>query len=305
VLSGKKWIPTNVPELNREIGATNADIEHIQYPATGYGWHLGPQLLSLMRPFVVTIHECSQAHILRQLSLLLFSIRARRIIFTNEYECAYASLFAPWIKNRAVVIPIGTNIPVCQSAATRLPGVVVYFGLVRPQKGLEEVIRMAELCKLRGNSVSVRIIGTVLPGCEDYCCRLRAATENLPVRWLLDLDDQTLSAELAQAEIAYLPFPDGASERRSSLIAMLVNGAAIITTRGSHTPSAMEKAVLLADSPAHALDITEELFKEPQRLRAMQIRAAEFATRFAWEDIAAKHLLLYEQLLGQSISAGG
>jgi glycosyltransferase involved in cell wall biosynthesis len=298
LFTGKNWSPANAFELNREIGGLAADVLHMQYPATGYGWHLGPQVLSLLRPFVTTIHECSQTHILRRLSLFPFTVRAQKIIFTNEYEQVYSRRFAPWIEDRSTVVPIGNGIPQGSDSVDRLPKVVTNFGLIRPRKGLEDVIEMARLFKERANGLSVRIVGTILPGYEDYYERLRKEANDLPVQWALSLNGAPLSHALAETEVAYLPFPDGASERRSSLIAMLANKSSIITTHGVHTPSAMEKAVQFAGSPTEAVALAEDLFNNPRRLEATQSRAEEYAARFSWSSIAAEHMAIYQQLVG-------
>ena len=298
VISGRRWGTANALSLSRELEAIGADIVHIQYPATGYGWLLGPQVLSLLRPLVTTIHECSQTHILRRLSLYPFGIRARKIIFTNRFEQNYSLKFAPWIRKRSTVIPIGTNV-LPQREVFRLPNVVTYFGLIRPRKGLEDVIQLARLFKQRANGLSVRIVGNRFPGAEDYYTQLHQAAAGLPLQWVLGLNGIELSQALAQAAVAYLPFPDGASERRSSLIAMLSNETAVITTRGPHTPPAMEQAVQIAMSPTQAATIAEDMFKHRKYLEANQAVAKDYAASFAWSSIAARHLEIYQQLTAQ------
>jgi glycosyltransferase involved in cell wall biosynthesis len=282
--------------LNREITSIAADVVHIQYPATGYGRHLGPQLLSVLRPMVVTIHECSQTHLLRRLSLLPLALRAQAVIFTNRYEQTYALRFVPWVRGRSAVIPIGTNVPPGDSETPKLPNVVTYFGLIRPQKGLEEVIHLARLFKQRANGLAVRIVGTVLPGSESYYAQLRNASHDLPLQWVMDLDGVALSSALAQTQVSYLPYPDGASERRGSLIAMLANKAANLTTHGSHTPSTLEPAVQFAESPLQAVEFAENLFNNPAVLHAMQQQSAELAARFSWNSIAEDHMAIYQRL---------
>jgi glycosyltransferase involved in cell wall biosynthesis len=299
VFSGRKWSLANAVVLNRDIMSVGADILHMQYPATGYGRHLGPQLLSLLQPYVTTIHECSQTHILRRLSLYPFTLRAPRIIFTNEYEREYSRRFVPWIKSRTTVIPIGNGIPLGPDSVATIPNVVTNFGLIRPQKGLEDVIQMARLCKQRANQLSVRIVGTVLPGHESYYDRLRDEAGDLSVEWVVGLNGTQLSCALAETEVAYLPFPDGASERRSSLVAMLANKAAIITTHGRHTPSDMKEAVQFAGSPVEAVELAEAMFNNRERLEAKRSTATEYATRFSWDSIAAKHIAIYERLIGR------
>ena len=300
VYSGKGWGLFSATRINRELSTIGADVYHIQYPATGYGWKLGPHLLSLLRPFVITIHECSQGHILRQLSLLSFTIRARKIIFTNEYEKRYAKRFAPWIEKRSTVIPIGNNVPLVCGVDKFSGKVVTCFGLIRPEKGLEQLIEMGRLFKARANGMIVRIIGTVLPGSEEYYARLRDQSKDLPMEWRLGLAGEPLSHALAETEVAYLPFPDGASERRSSLIAMLANGVAVITTRGPHTPRDLCSAIFFADSPYKAVLLAETMFNDPQ-MRADQQRAArQHALKYSWANIAQEHLMIYRQLLGKT-----
>jgi glycosyltransferase involved in cell wall biosynthesis len=297
--TGKQWNLTTAISLNREIAGIRADVVHMQYPATGYGWHLGPQALSLLRPFVMTIHECSQTHILRRLSLYPFTVRAPKIIFTNEYDQEYAQRFAPWIRSRSALIPIGSGVALPSCEVSRLPNRVTYFGLIRPQKGLEHVIEMARLFQKLRNGLSIRIVGTVLPGYEDYYAQLRKTANDLPVEWVLDLNGAPLSCALAETEVAYQPFPDGASERRSSLIAMLMNKAAVITTRGPHTPFAMNEAVQFATSPAEAVALAEDMFNNPERMQAHQLSAAEYALKFSWSSIAAEHIGIYERLIAK------
>jgi glycosyltransferase involved in cell wall biosynthesis len=296
VFTGKQWNLANAALLNREIGGIRADVLHMQYPATGYGWHLGPQILSLLRPIVMTIHECSQAHFLRRLSLYPFAVRAPQVIFTNQYEQEYCQRFAPWIKGRSTVIPIGSNVPPGPDTISRRPNAVTNFGLIRPQKGLEQMMEMARLFNERANGLRVRIVGTVLPGYEDYFARLRREADGLPVEWVTGLNGASLSSALAETEVAYLPYPDGTSERRSSLIAMLANKAAIITTRGPHTPPAMEAAVQFANSPLEAVTLAEGMFDNPDYLVARQLSAAEYAVKFSWDSIAAEHMAIYERL---------
>lgn len=297
VLTGRRWGLRNVASIMDELLAIDADVLHMQYPATGYGWKLGPQLMSLLRPFVMTIHECSRSHFLRKVSLYPFSLRAPKIIFTNEFEQNYACHFAPWIKGRSAIIPIGNNVSLISGDVNHLTNVVTYFGIIRPQKGLDQVVTMARLFKARKSGLSVRIVGTVMPGYENYYRHLRCETQGLPVEWVLDLNGENLSSALAETDVAYLPFPDGASERRGSLIAMMSNGATVLTTRGPHTPSAMERAVVIANSADEAVVLAENLYRKPSQRHVLQKMAVSYARRFSWNEIAAEHLSIYQQVL--------
>jgi glycosyltransferase involved in cell wall biosynthesis len=119
------------------------------------------------------------------------------------------------------------------------------------------------------------------------------------VDWHIDLAGEALSRVLPLSDICYLPFPDGASERRSSLIALLANGAAVVTTKGKHTPAAMGEAVLFASSASEALERVRGLEANPARKSSLQRQAANYAKKFGWKEIAMRHISLYESILRQ------
>jgi glycosyltransferase involved in cell wall biosynthesis len=292
----KHWSIARLSAMLSELDQMRADLVHMQYPTTGYGWKLGPQAIATLRPLVVTLHEASQSHPLRQLSLAPFLLRARHIIFTNQYEQTHIASLAPWIRSRSSVIPIGSNLPLVQVQAKRTE-TVTCFSIVRPQKGLEDVVEMARLLHQRGSSVRVRVIGALMPRWVDYFQKLKASSSGLPIDWDIGLDDRALSVALAETSIGYLPFPDGASERRSSLIAMLANKACVLTTHGAHTPDAMRSCVVEVASPAEAVTQALALMADPASAAQLGQRAGEYATQFSWNAISRAHLNVYNQLL--------
>jgi glycosyltransferase involved in cell wall biosynthesis len=298
IYTGKRWSLRHSFQNTRELKGMGADVIHMQYPSTGYGWRLGPQAMALLQPMVITIHEASQAHLLRRLSLYPFTLRTQKVIFTNEYERAYLQRFAPWLTGRSTLIPIGSNIAATPNMVAKLEHTVTYFGLIRPQKGIEQVIELARLLHNRAPHWRTRIIGKLMPGYEALYQELRSRSEGLNIDWQIGLKDEALSAALASSDIAYLPFPDGASERRGSLIALLANGTAIVTTRGPHTPSQMGNAVLFASSPSEAMMHVESLDKHPERKCILSQGAETYSYKFRWESIAAEHIALYHSIQG-------
>jgi glycosyltransferase involved in cell wall biosynthesis len=290
------WHVSNLKNILVEIRAGKSDLVHIQYPTAGFGTHLTPQLLSLAIPCVVTIHEFSEAHILRKLSLYPFFLRSRHIIFTTPFEQAFGLRRAPWIARRSSVIPVGSAITIGKPRE-RDPYEIVYFGLFRPKKGIEEVLDLALLVKQRGLPYRIRMIGKPFPPGSSYYQELFDRSAGLPVQWENDRDDQSVADLLSACSFAYMPFPDGASGRRTSLLALLANGAATITTRGSHTPPGLETGVLFAESPEQALRKIEGLHSDRDALSRLSAAGRAYAARFSWESIAGQHRVLYESLL--------
>ena len=120
---------------------------------------------------------------------------------------------------------------------------VVHFGLIRPEKGLEQVIDLAELLQRHGSALRVRIVGDVVPKWSKYFQQLQRSSAELPITWEIGLPLARVGEVLAGVRLGYLPFPDGASERRTSLLALLEAGVATITTKGPDTSVALSGAV--------------------------------------------------------------
>lgn len=288
------WSLYKAKELADRIAATSPDVVHIQYPATGYGHKLGPQALSLMlKPCIVTLHEFSQVHWLRKLSLYSFCFGAEHFIFTSDFERSYAAKFAPWIEGRSCAIPIGSFISSSAEVCEKELLGIVSFGLIRPDKGIEKLIELAALIKLKGLPLKVRIIGAVDPKQPDYIEKLRIDTSDLPITWEIGLSAHKVSSLLARSRIAYMPFPDGASERRSSLLAVLLNGVVTVSTQGRFTTNELMDTLAFAESPEQALQIIQQILEQPERLKALAQRSREYAQRRDWNQIASQHIALY------------
>ncbi len=298
VICRMNWRLSNIGNIVRTIRSVNPDIVHIQYPTVGFGKKLTPQLLSLLIPSVITVHEASEAHILRKLSLYPFFLRSRHIVFTTPYEQLFSVKRAPWISRRCSVIPVGSSISTAQQGQERNVNEIIYFGLFRPQKGLEDVFTLASLVKHMNLKLQVRMIGKPYPKDSPYFKEFYRRSEDLPIKWDIDLADDVAADLLAHSSIAYMPFPDGASGRRTSLLALLANGVATITTRGAHTPPSLEQAVLFSHGPEEALRLVEKIRADNDLRKRLSDNGRSYASQFNWDTIAQKHVALYEKLLG-------
>ena len=296
-ISLARWTAWSVTGLARRIRSLKPDIIHMQYPTAAYGRSIAPQFLSLLLPMVITIHEVTQPHVLRRLSLYPFGMRSPQIIFTTPYERAYASRWAPWITSQSQVINIGSNIPVVPRSATAADPGIVYFGFLRPRRGLEQVLELGKLLREAGVRERITIVGAAQPRWSAYVSALRARGAGLPVRWETDLSDTSVAHLLARSQIAYLPFPDGASHRRTSLIAALCHGVAVVTTRGTQTPAELTGVVEFVNSPAETLTAVQRLRRDDAGRQLLSANAIRYAERFSWEKIAQEHVHAYDAIL--------
>lgn len=297
----KRWNCIGLPNLLRQIKAANPDIVHLEYPTMAYGAGFLPQLLVLTRrPFVVTIHEASASHILRRLALYPFLLLADHVVATTSFEADYLARMYPPVRRRLSVIHVGSNIPAAP-AHGRKGNVVVYFGLIAPHKGLEDFLSLARSAQARGEAWDFRIIGKVPKRRKSFADELRAASRGLPLTWHLDLPEDQVADQLSGASAAYLPFPDGASGRRTSLAAALVNGVPTITTRGPATPLELVAGenILYADSPETALSRIREVFSDRQLSQSLSSGAVRYAKSLSWRRVGEQHAALYREVTRQ------
>ena len=302
VISSGNWNLLGVIKREAGSGGANFDVLHIQYPTVGFGWALTPQGLALLQRCVVTIHEASRAHILRKLALLPFSIRPKQLIFTSEHERQFAIKWIPWISEVSCVIPITSNIIAVEEPSNRSLDEILYFGLIMPRKGLESVIALGELLKASGLSFRIRIMGSSPPKYAAYFEELKSKASTLPIIWDHDLSEHEVAKRLASSSIAYLPYPDGVSERRATFKAALLNGVTVITTRGQHTPSSFGEIVSFCANPKEALAAAQFLSENPAQRAKLADRAGTYARQFTWDSIAEAHLALYQRILSAECS---
>lgn len=296
VIAAGDWRLQSVLERLRSVRTLNPDLVHIQYPTVGFARHLGPQAISILKKCVATIHEVSQGHILRKLALYPFSFRARHVIFPSNFERQFAVKWAPWISDRSSVIAVPSNIGAGAKRQRNLDE-IVHFGLIMPGKGLEEVIRLARLIQVSGHALRIRIIGTVRSDHEGYFEALRSQCSRLPVVWENGLDKERVEDRLAASAVAYLPYPDGVSERRATLKAALINGTAVITTRGAQTPSDLQGSVCFVETAEGALAAALDLLASAEGRDRLTSKGMEYAGRYTWERIAEQHSALYDEIL--------
>lgn len=224
----------------------------IQYPTQGYGWSVLPHILTVFgkitRRYRSTwvLHEYMSLSKKSRLMLDLVSHFLDLVIFTTEHERAHARaqfLFSDRVKT--TVIPILSNIPRSPSLLSfaNRANDLAYFGHIRPNKGLEVFLEIASMAKNLNSNLNVSVFGEVPAGYEQYACSIKrdCAENGIDIR--IGLSDEAVADELANVKILYLPFKDGVSARRGSVLAGLSNGALIAATVGKATPTEMKKFI--------------------------------------------------------------
>jgi glycosyltransferase involved in cell wall biosynthesis len=130
------------------------------------------------------------------------------------------------------------------------------------------------------------------------------------------------------ADVAALPFADGATFRRGSLLAALAHGVPTITTTDDRRPTTDtevneprvsgqwsvvggrledgENVILVSPGdPAGLAGAIERLAGDAELRARIGAVGRALAAQFSWETIAERHEALYQQLLAQMESAQG
>jgi glycosyltransferase involved in cell wall biosynthesis len=242
------------------------------------------------------------------------------IVYVHPRDQAMARRWAPLSSRRSTLIPIASNVPALAPDEDRRRRVraelgigddeyvAVFFGEVRPDKGVQHLLDAAEGMHRRGikaRAVVVSTVGTHDFGLNSYekeiLSRLEVGTRE---SWALLARAETpvRAAEILHAsDLAAFPFTMGAAENRGSLMAAVVNAVPVLTTRGISTPPNYEAdygaETVPAAEPTKFAARLESLLCCPADRAALKAKAEAAAGRFTWSRIAEQTIEVYRQCL--------
>jgi glycosyltransferase involved in cell wall biosynthesis len=287
----------------RRATEADCDVVHIQYPTAGYGRSFTPATLPATvrnKPVVVTLHEYSVFRWYRRSWFSPYARHCAARIFTIDEERRLFERRFPDRSGADHTIEIASNIPVAQDVL-RSANRVSYFGLIAPDKGIEAFLELCELAKAARSGLTFDMIGAVPERHRHYADEIlrRAAACNVDLA--INLPDLAVAQRMAAATYAYLPFPDGASAKRGTLAAAIVNKLIVITRHSDITPPWVRSATLDAKRPEEAFKLLAQLQADAAFREAIAKRSSEAGARFRWDAIALRHAHLYESLLSEKI----
>jgi glycosyltransferase involved in cell wall biosynthesis len=294
VMAPPAWNSKEFLPFSRMLQQRKFDVVHLQYPSIGHRASLWPHWMGRMElgtVSVVTLHEFSALPRSQRISTHLFRLTANQLIFTSEREMhCYGRSRVP-----KRVVHIGSNVPSFPAPSSRNFN-VLYFGQIRPDKGLEAFLELARDSELQSLPLNFQILGSVPERRSSYYAALREGA-SAQIQWTIDPPFEKVGRIMASSLAAYLPFPDGASYRRGSLLAALSNGLPVITRVGPATPYELVPEILPARTAAQALAHLQLLLGSPHEVQQLGSAARVFAERFSWPRIAREHLQIYEDAL--------
>jgi glycosyltransferase involved in cell wall biosynthesis len=187
-----------------------------------------------------------------------------------------------------------------------------YLGFVNRSKGVLELVEA--LGNLVGQRINAQLLmigeqlGTADPTNRAYHSEVQARIEGAGlaqrVRWTGYLPAAEITACLRAVDVVALPFLDGASQRRTSLIAALAQGTPVVTTAAERhvpwlrTPDGRDGTLLAPPDDAGALsESLRQLLGNPDHRRALGAAARIVAQRFSWPRVVEETVAVYRSAL--------
>ena len=138
--------------------------------------------------------------------------------------------------------------------------------------------------------------------CSNWMSASDKAARKTAIHWTDFLPDDQIAAWLNAVDLVALPFSDGASYSRSSLIAAIHQGCAILTTEPSIEIDAFQHCQnlwLVERSSAESIQgALAHLLADREQLDSLRAGALELSQRFDWDRIAQKtQCSLYQSCL--------
>lgn len=292
----------HVADMLRLRLALDADVVHYQWltmPA------LDAHLLPDRRPRLITAH-----YILPSRPSRRQAVRAARLFGRMDAVIAHSEHGARRLREEAGVdpgrihvIPHGafdylTRLPQEKPLPAELEGaegpVVLFFGLLRPYKGLDTLLRAFR--EVEG--AELWIVGN--PRMDLEPLRRLAAGSPGRVRFVTRfVEDAEIPAIFRRADVVVLPYRD--AEHSGVLYTGLAFGKPLVLSAVGGFPEVAAQGAARLVPPGDAAALATELSglvgdsTARERLREAALRAA--ADAYSWDAIAARTLALYRELL--------
>lgn len=310
--------------------ARGYDVVNLQYQTAAFDMspyvHFYPNFVR-KTPFVTTFHDLRYPYLfpkaggLRPWIVSHLAHFSDGVITTNHEDEQKLKKLA-----RTTLIPIGSNIlkPLAGdfdahswrkwAGAQEGDFLLAYFGLINRSKGLTPLLK--SVAKLRADGIPARLLiignaGTSDPTNLEYQKEIEALIERLELtphihRLGYIEDEKVIGSYLSAADVVVLPFTDGASYRRGSLMAAIRYGCATVTTTPRIRIPAFrdhDNMVFVAPDDYQALTrALHRLYASPMLRSRLKHGAAALASEFAWERIAAQTVAFYEEVIGGGAS---
>lgn len=323
VAAVKGWGAGSLRAIRQWVQHHDISIVNLQYQTAAYDMspfiHFLPGLVGV--PLITTFHDLRHPYLfpkagaLRDWIVMRLARTSAGVITTNQEDDQRLSD----LPNRRI-IPIGSSIPnaICEARDASVKRrwrarsdseafVLGHFGFVKAIKGLDYLLEAMGRLRAAGHDLRLHFIGgrrNTIDSSEDDAYRAtldsRIQHHGLgdAVIWTGFLPDHEVAACFGAVDLMVLPFTDGASYRRSSLIAAIHCGCAILTTAPSVAIETFAHGSNLWLVPPRSADALEtailELMRDRAQLDRLRAGAAALSKIFDWDGIARETIAFFQ-----------
>lgn len=320
-----RWGWGTLGKIAAQARAIGAGWVHVQYQTAAFGMHpainFGPLLWRRQGLRVAwSYHDLLVPYLfpkagagLRRWVTERPAFSAEVTIVTNEQD---RRQLAGRVAN-LTAIPIGSNIQGKRLTADERRAVragwgygddvllLGYFGFLNRSKGGLTLVESLHRLVCGGRNAHLLMIGervgasdpTNYAYLQEVEARIGALGLGDRVRWSGRLDDAGVADALNGLDVLVMPYSDGASLRRGTLMAGLANGCAIVTTTPrTPLPELVDGREWLTVPPEAGEATAQAVLRiadDPALALALRENARARSRLFTWESIAARHLPLY------------
>ncbi|MDZ7798469.1 MAG: glycosyltransferase [Patescibacteria group bacterium] len=313
----KKWNIFSFNKIKAIIKKNNPDIIHFQHPSKKYGKNLFQFILPAIlkgyfknKKIMTTIHEYSQSPWYAKPWIRLLVLFSDYLIFTSQNE--KNALLVNKNNKPNKIIHIGSNIEKVNFEKNKLQEkklellkgykfLLGYFGFVDSSKGLEELFNFMNNAK---NKIFKLIIIGELNRNNNYHCKLLKYIENNNLENSIKitgyLSAREVSKILSVLNICVLPYKEGATLRRGSLLTALAHNLPVITKKGPENEIFRDKEnMLLYNSEKDLREKIFQLYNNKKLISKIKGGTKKINGKFIWSKIADKTYKYYQEIMSK------
>lgn len=322
-----QWDWTTVWRIRRWVKDVKLSVINLQYQAAAYNMHPAINLLPgkiAGAPVVVTFHDLKAPYLfpkagcIRWWSMLFLAGRAAGVIVTNQED--HLRLQSSHLVRQMTVIPIGSNIAprpptgYDRTAWRKRLGIlpdetlIGYFGFLHESKGSEDLLETVYRLKKKAIPVKLLMIGG-RTGSSDatiqaYSDKLDEMIARMRIQdrvlWTGFVTSEEVSANLLALDCCVLPYRDGVSFRRGSLMAALAHGRPIVSTNPDvPLPELIHRENIYLVPPEAPVALAEAVItlrNNPGLCEMLAKGSRNLSRRFQWDSIAAGTVKYFDKL---------
>src|ERR1700757_4210549 len=302
-------------EAARFLNFNNIDMVCLQHEYGIFGGPAGSHILHLLRglkmPVVTTLHtvlrepDPNQLMVMEQITEL-----SDRLIVMSQLSSQFLQEIFKVPGSKIDIVPHGvTDLPFLDPNfykdrfGVEGKAVLLTFGLISPNKGIENVIEALPQILSKHKNVVYIVAGATHPHIlrrdgDNYRASLQALVKEMGVESQVSFHNRFVSPEemvefIGAADIYITPYRHEAQVVSGTLAYALGAGKAIISTPYWHAIELLDDrrgALVSFQNPNAIANKTIELLDTPAIRHAMRKRAYVFARKMIWKSVAQGYM---------------